>query len=70
MKTFWHAGLQGHLVVQYGEEHHLLLTFYEILTVHKNRFLVYFRVASPHFLYTAIANASEAYLTFFSDSHT
>lgn len=59
MKTFWHAGLQGHLVMQYGEEHHLLPTFYEILTVHKNRFLVYFRVASPHFLYAAIAKASE-----------
>lgn len=59
MKTSWHAGLQDHLVMQYGEEHHLLLTFYAILTVHKNRFLVCFRVASPHFLYAAIAKASE-----------
>lgn len=59
MKTFWHADLQGHLAAQYGEEHHLLLTFYEILTLRTNRFLVYFRIASPHFLYTAIAKASE-----------
>lgn len=59
MKTFWHAGLQGSPVVQYEEEHHLLLTLYEILTIHKNRLVVYFRVASPNFLYTAIAKTSE-----------
>lgn len=59
MKAFWHAGLQGCPIMQCGEEHHLLLTSYEILTIHKNRFLVYFRVASPHFLYTAIAKTSD-----------
>lgn len=59
MQTLWHAGLQGCPAAQYGKEHHALLTFYEILTIHKNWFLLYFRVASPHFLYTAIAKTSE-----------